>query len=85
MSEAFLSAVCQDFEAHGMEAIEAARVSDPIGYVRVIAGLLPKKIEVASTVAEMTDEELQAIIRQELRGDDMADDDAELFGPAAVH
>jgi hypothetical protein len=55
--------MCQYFEAHGVKAIEAARVSDPIGYVRVIASLLPKNVEIENSVSVMTDEELKVIIR----------------------
>lgn len=42
LSEAFLTALADDFEAHGIAAIIAARVVDPTQYVKTIAGLLPK-------------------------------------------
>ncbi len=62
----------------------SARVSDPIGYVRVSAGLLQKKT-VENSASETTDEELQAIIRRALKGGYLADDEADEPAPAAVH
>lgn len=44
LSELFLDAMCKDFELNGVAAIELARVADPMGYVRTIAGLLPKEL-----------------------------------------
>lgn len=46
LSEAFIEAVCADFQKHGIAAIEAARAESPLGYVRMIAGLMPLKQEV---------------------------------------
>jgi hypothetical protein len=42
LAEAFLDALHKDFLDHGEAAIEAARVESPLGYVRMIAGLLPQ-------------------------------------------
>lgn len=63
LSEAFIEAVHVDFQQHGVAAIEAARVENPLGYVRMIAGLLPQKIDVAHGAAMMSDTELLAIIQ----------------------
>ena len=63
LSEAFLDAIYLDFAAHGAAAITAAREGDPLGYVKMVAGLLPTKIDVANVTCEMTDEELLAVIR----------------------
>ncbi len=45
LSEAFIRALCEDFEEHGAEAIAEMRLTDPSGYVRVIAALQPKQVE----------------------------------------
>lgn len=34
----------KDFEAHGEATIALARTEDPLGYVKVVAGLLPKEV-----------------------------------------
>lgn len=41
LSEAFLSALHDDFKTHDAAAIEAARAEGSLGYVRMVAGLLP--------------------------------------------
>ncbi len=45
LSAAFITALCDDFEEHGAEAIAEMRLTDPTGYVRVIAALQPKQVE----------------------------------------
>lgn len=77
LSESFLEALHADFQANGAAAIEAARVESPLGYVRVVAGLLTQKVEVAHSSGNLTDDELLAIIRG---GAEEADaDDAEVI------
>ena len=49
LSEDFLKALADDFEKHGVDTIVAARESDPVAYVRMIAGLLPKEINAEIT------------------------------------
>ena len=57
----FLRVLVDDFEKHGRQAIEKARKDDPLGYVRVIAALMPKELETRqSPYADVTDEELEA-------------------------
>lgn len=63
LSEAFLAAIHQDFTVHGAAAIAVARDADPLGYVRMVAGLMPTKTEVATDVCEMTDEDLLVLVR----------------------
>jgi hypothetical protein len=47
LSETFLEALAADFEAHGVAAIIATRTERPADYVRVIAGLLPKDMQIS--------------------------------------
>ena len=60
--ELFLSNLCDDFEEHGVAAIQRVRLNDPSTYMRVCAALIPKemKIEQVSDVGQLTDEELDA-------------------------
>jgi hypothetical protein len=46
LSEDFLSALCADFEEHGAASIVTMRENDPSSYVKVVAGLLPKDMNV---------------------------------------
>ncbi|MDQ0450043.1 DUF5681 domain-containing protein [Methylobacterium aerolatum] len=63
LGEAFLTALSQDFDEHGVKAIEAARSEDPVAYVKVVASLLPKELKIErSAVEEMSDDELARLI-----------------------
>ncbi len=86
LSEAFLEALHEDFQEHGKAAIEAVRVSKPEAYIRVIASLLPRDVNLNTDPYEdLSDEELRQQLRQleaELRtelpglfGDAVEDDD----------
>jgi len=62
LGEAFIEALHNDFNVNGVAAIETMRAADPGGYVRVIAGLLPKEFKIETT-SDLTDEQLDARIR----------------------
>ena len=59
----FLDSLYADFTAHGIEAIAAAREKHPALYLRTIAGLLPKRLDIAATsdVRDLSDSELAEI------------------------
>ncbi len=42
----FITALAKDFEAHGEAAIQVARETEPVQYLKVIAGIIPKEIKV---------------------------------------
>lgn len=54
LGEVFLRAMLEDFEENGESAIQDCRKDDPATYVRVIASLLPKELNIKneSTVIE---------------------------------
>lgn len=56
----FLKALGNDFNKHGEKVISRARNKDPLGYVKVIAGLLPKQMEKIQPLEELSDAELAA-------------------------
>lgn len=60
LGEAFIEALHQDFNAHGVAAIEQTRIEKPDQYLKVIASLLPKDVNLNITddTSEMTDDEL---------------------------
>ena len=62
LGEAFVSALHDDFEQHGVQALAEVREKDPAAYMRVIAGLLPKEFKIETT-SDLTDEQLDARIR----------------------
>jgi hypothetical protein len=62
LNAAFTKALAKDFQEKGEEAIKRAREEDPIGYVRVLAGMLPKEIEVKNSLDELNDEQLNSAI-----------------------
>ncbi len=65
LSEAFLEALCEDFQEHGKGAIEAVRVSKPEAYIRIIASLLPRDVNLNTDPYEdLSDEELRQQLRQ---------------------
>lgn len=63
LGEAFVEALHKDFEEHGVSAIETTRKEKPDQYLKVIASLLPKEFKI-ETVSDLTDEQLDARIRQ---------------------
>src|SRR6516164_7625421 len=63
LSHAFLSALAEDFEQHGVETLKIARIERPVEYIKVVAGLMPKEFEIMdSRLADLSDEELDVFI-----------------------
>src|SRR5262245_45976397 len=59
LSEDFVAALYQDFQEHGSAAIAACRAEKPDVYVRIIAGILPKDVNLkVQSLDELTDEQL---------------------------
>lgn len=63
LGEAFVKALHDDFMKHGVSTIEKVRDEKPEAYVKVVASLLPKEFKI-ETVSELSDEQLDARIRQ---------------------
>ena len=62
LGEKFLTDLQADWQEHGVDAIKACRQEKPTEYVKVVAGLLPKQIEVKKPEQELTDGELADLI-----------------------
>ena len=59
LGEAFIQALHDDFQEHGVKAIEETRAAKPDQYLKVIASLLPKELNVkVSELDELSDDEL---------------------------
>ena len=64
LGEAFITALQEDFAAHGVEAIAIVRTEKPDQYLKVIASLLPRDVNLTVNQAdELTDEQLIERIR----------------------
>lgn len=64
LGEAFVQALQEDFAEHGVAAIEAVRTDKPDQYLKVIAGLLPRDVNLTlNTADDLTDDEIIERIR----------------------
>lgn len=64
LGEAFIQALHDDFNEHGVAAVKAVREEKPDQYLKVIASLMPKDHNINITnVDEMSDAELAERIR----------------------
>lgn len=66
LGEAFIQALHDDFEANGIAAIQVVRAEKPDQYLKVIASLLPKDVNLNLTdnLSELSDDELLGEIRK---------------------
>lgn len=63
LSEAFTAALHDDFVANGPEVIERVRTDDPSAYLRVIASIVPKQLEIKESAFDgVDDEQLAALV-----------------------
>lgn len=70
LSEAFVTALAEDFGVHGKDAIKKARKKDPVRYLDVIARMVPKDLFINSgsvDYPDLSDEELEEYKRELLR------------------
>jgi hypothetical protein len=65
LGEDFIQALAADFEKHGAETIERVRVQSPAAYLKVVASLLPKDVNLnVNNLDSLTDEQLLARLRR---------------------
>ena len=63
LTKKFVEALCDDFEEHGADAIRITRVEHPEQYLRVIAAILPKELDINDNrLKEIPDDELDLLI-----------------------
>ncbi len=63
LGEEFLEALRDDFLAHGAGAIEQTRIEKPDAYLKVIASILPKQLEIKESAFEgVSDHELAVLV-----------------------
>ena len=63
LGEDFIQALAEDFKDHGVAAIRSMREEKPNEYVKVVASLLPKHVEVKDvTLDELERDELASLL-----------------------
>lgn len=62
LQEDFLKALSDDFAANGVVAISDMRAKDPAAYVKTVASLMPKQVELNETLDVIGDAELIDVI-----------------------
>ncbi len=63
LSFSFLCALADDFEEFGAEAIRITRIEKPNEYVRMVASLMPRELEITEpSLSQVSDDELTAYI-----------------------
>jgi hypothetical protein len=62
LGEAFMTALAEDFEAHGAEAIAECRVKHPGKYLSVVAQILPKEVDMAIEMDVRHHAEMRAFV-----------------------
>ena len=63
LTKAFLNALADDFEQNGKQAIIDCRENKPDAYIKAIAALCPKEVEVKRPLEEMSADELLTAVR----------------------
>lgn len=66
VSEKLLEALADDFETHGKDVVEKVRSERPHDYLKIVASLVPKQMEIENKrpsrrAEDLTDDELAAI------------------------
>jgi hypothetical protein len=60
----FLADLQREWEHHGAAVVKILRTCHPVEFARLIAGTLPKEFVVESTLADIGDDELDAMIER---------------------
>lgn len=84
----FLEALADDFETHGVKAIENARRDDPMGYVKAIVQLMPKQVEDTKPLDDVSDAELVAgiaLLRAHLSAANVGEGVSDKAEPSQTH
>lgn len=59
LSESFITALSEDFEKNGVAVIETVRTEKPADYLKIIAAIVPKELNLRQdSLDDMSDEDL---------------------------
>jgi hypothetical protein len=56
----FMRELAEDFKLYGKAAIATTRAEQPAQYLKIVASLMPKELEIKRPLEEMTDDDLIA-------------------------
>jgi len=63
LGEAFIAAMHDDFIQHGPQVIETVRIEKPDQYLKVVASILPKELNIKTDAFDgLSDEQLAALV-----------------------
>ena len=63
LGEDFLAALQVDFAEHGIAVIQTVRENKPHEYLKIIAGILPKELNIkTNSLEELSDHELEEVL-----------------------
>ena len=62
LTRKFIGALVEEFEAHGAEALKIVRIEQPDVFLKLCASVIPREIDVTSSVASLDDVELDSMI-----------------------
>lgn len=62
LGEAFIEDVYSKWQTAGTAALDAMLADDPGGFVRVVAGILPKEMVIKDELSDVSDDELAALV-----------------------
>lgn len=64
LGEAFVADILADWQVNGAGVIAAVREADPVAYLKVVASVIPKQVDVKAehSTHDISDAELMAII-----------------------
>lgn len=63
LGETFIQALYDDFQEHGPSVIETVRTEKPDAYLKVVASILPQKLEIEH-IDNLTDDQRRSRIRE---------------------
>ena len=80
VSEKFLEALANHFEVHGEAAIDIVYKERPHDYLKIVASVLPKRMELEDATLEkhprdMTDDELNALLWKQYKAEGVTEQD----------
>jgi hypothetical protein len=69
LGESFIDALLEDFREHGVQSIRAMRAEKAADYVKVIASILPKEIDLSGEIETVAKDQRDAAVAAALRAD----------------
>lgn len=85
LGEAFIQAMHEDFLEHGKDVIETVRLEKPDQYLKVVASILPKELNIKTDAFDgISDDQLAAIVAAATAALGIAGD-GEGDAPATAH